>query len=267
MTERAQQTRAALIQATIDEIERAGLAKVTIRAIAQRAGANVAAVNYHFGSKAGLVQAVLASTRAHMLADARGILAGTLSVAEAVQPPLGDPAVQPPSGDLAVQPPLGDPADEPPLGDPADEPPSGGRPGALDGRRSSSGAAAGALDVRQALVNLMTYLLEGAMRYPQLTQVHASKGETTRDFEALIAEVATSLRTAVRGLSMPDARRRSVAALSSIFFSCFHPHFFGEASPSTASARQRYIETIVDGLVAEAAPSRPKTHSPRRKDR
>ena len=85
MTERAQRTRGALIEATIEEIERVGLAQITVRSIALRAGANVAAAHYHFGSKDGLVDAALEVTRTHMLTDAGSILAGELSADAAMK--------------------------------------------------------------------------------------------------------------------------------------------------------------------------------------
>lgn len=55
-------TRQRIIFATITCIERTGLDAVTVRAIAAEAGVNVAAVNYHFGSKRKLLDEVLEQT-------------------------------------------------------------------------------------------------------------------------------------------------------------------------------------------------------------
>jgi AcrR family transcriptional regulator len=65
MTERRTQssvgkvTRDHIIAVTLETIQTEGLATLTIRQIAERAGVNVAAVNYHFGSKDALVNEVL----------------------------------------------------------------------------------------------------------------------------------------------------------------------------------------------------------------
>ena len=52
-------TRQQLVDAALDHIRSEGLSSLTVRSIADRAGANVAAVNYHFGSKEALVDEVL----------------------------------------------------------------------------------------------------------------------------------------------------------------------------------------------------------------
>ncbi|HAB16580.1 MAG TPA: CerR family C-terminal domain-containing protein [Verrucomicrobiota bacterium] len=52
-------TRQALLEAAADVFTRVGFRQATIREICQRAGANVAAINYHFGDKAGLYSEVL----------------------------------------------------------------------------------------------------------------------------------------------------------------------------------------------------------------
>lgn len=60
-------TRERILLATIEGLEQEGMAALRIRSIAERAGVNVAAVNYHFGSKARLLEAVMAQTRQHGL--------------------------------------------------------------------------------------------------------------------------------------------------------------------------------------------------------
>lgn len=65
-----------LIAATIQEIERTGgVSGVRVRAIAAAADANVAAVNYYFGSKQGLIDATLAATIEHFEYDVDQLLA------------------------------------------------------------------------------------------------------------------------------------------------------------------------------------------------
>lgn len=54
-----QATREQIIAVTLEAIRSEGLAALTIRQIAERAGVNVAAINYHFGSKDALVNHVL----------------------------------------------------------------------------------------------------------------------------------------------------------------------------------------------------------------
>jgi len=59
MAEKDTGTREALLRAGTAEFAAHGFARATVRGICARAGANVAAVNYHFGSKGGLYAAVL----------------------------------------------------------------------------------------------------------------------------------------------------------------------------------------------------------------
>src|SRR5687768_4924825 len=53
-------TREALLEAGAEIFARRGFAATTVREICDQAGANVAAINYHFGDKAGLYAEVLA---------------------------------------------------------------------------------------------------------------------------------------------------------------------------------------------------------------
>jgi AcrR family transcriptional regulator len=55
----ADPTKQALLQAAASEFAQSGFQLARVRNIARRAGTNVAAVNYHFGSKEGLYFAVL----------------------------------------------------------------------------------------------------------------------------------------------------------------------------------------------------------------
>jgi TetR/AcrR family transcriptional regulator, regulator of cefoperazone and chloramphenicol sensitivity len=56
---KASDTRARLLQAAGEVFARSGFREATVREICQLAGANVAAVNYHFGNKEGLYSSVL----------------------------------------------------------------------------------------------------------------------------------------------------------------------------------------------------------------
>jgi AcrR family transcriptional regulator len=62
-------TRAALISAASPLFADLGFEATRIRDIADKASANVAAINYHFGSKMGLYQAVLKSQSEQMIAN------------------------------------------------------------------------------------------------------------------------------------------------------------------------------------------------------
>jgi AcrR family transcriptional regulator len=62
MNKKEESTRESIILATIDCMEKEGLHSVTIRKIAKEAKVNVAAINYHFGSKKKLLDEVLKYT-------------------------------------------------------------------------------------------------------------------------------------------------------------------------------------------------------------
>jgi len=76
-------TRAALIEAAIAVFGAVGFRNATVRDICQRAGANVAAVNYHFGDKESLYLEVLRQVQ--RLADARHPLPPARGTARAGQ--------------------------------------------------------------------------------------------------------------------------------------------------------------------------------------
>jgi AcrR family transcriptional regulator len=61
-------TRRQLLAAAAEVFAAAGFQAATVRSICQRAGANIAAVNYHFGDKAALYRAVLKMTGESALA-------------------------------------------------------------------------------------------------------------------------------------------------------------------------------------------------------
>jgi TetR/AcrR family transcriptional regulator, regulator of cefoperazone and chloramphenicol sensitivity len=63
-----------IIAAAIDTLEHEGLPRVTIRAVAKRAGVNSAAINYYFRSKENLLNEVFRSTVEHSAGDLEAIL-------------------------------------------------------------------------------------------------------------------------------------------------------------------------------------------------
>lgn len=70
-----------IVLATVAVIERDGLAALRIRAVAEQAGVNVAAVNYYFGSKAALIAETLRSTADRQLGEALDELRADLAAA------------------------------------------------------------------------------------------------------------------------------------------------------------------------------------------
>jgi AcrR family transcriptional regulator len=83
MTERAEQTRAALVAAAQETLKEDGFARTTARAIAQRAGVNQALVFYHYGGVNDLLVAALEASSTERLAAYRAALADVTSLAEA----------------------------------------------------------------------------------------------------------------------------------------------------------------------------------------
>jgi TetR/AcrR family transcriptional regulator, regulator of cefoperazone and chloramphenicol sensitivity len=59
------ETKQLILQATLQLLETQGLGQVTVRKIASEAGVNVAAVNYHFGSKDQVIYEALQILRGH----------------------------------------------------------------------------------------------------------------------------------------------------------------------------------------------------------
>ena len=69
MTEKESSTQEAILLATIDCINESGLEHITTRMIAEKAGANIASINYYFRTKETLVNQALEITIKHMLED------------------------------------------------------------------------------------------------------------------------------------------------------------------------------------------------------
>jgi len=69
--------RAALLKAAQELMAEQGLPRVTLREVAERAGVQPGLVNYYFGSKQGLLQAVVREVAAEMLARIQAAAAGS----------------------------------------------------------------------------------------------------------------------------------------------------------------------------------------------
>jgi len=76
-------TRQALIAAAAEAFAEQGFEAASLRAITRQAGANLAAVNYHFGSKEGLIEAVLTAVIAPINAERLARLEAIEAIEEA----------------------------------------------------------------------------------------------------------------------------------------------------------------------------------------
>jgi AcrR family transcriptional regulator len=79
MNQRGEETRERIVLAAIECVERSGITRVTVREIAEEAAVNVAAVNYHFGSKDELVRIALDRTLGHFFEDLDAMLSRNYS--------------------------------------------------------------------------------------------------------------------------------------------------------------------------------------------
>jgi AcrR family transcriptional regulator len=79
-------TRQAILEGAVTCIEKYGMNKITTRRIAAEAGTNLASINYHFRSKAALMDEVMTMTINHMLQD---VLAAVDAPGEAFDTTLG----------------------------------------------------------------------------------------------------------------------------------------------------------------------------------
>jgi TetR/AcrR family transcriptional regulator, regulator of cefoperazone and chloramphenicol sensitivity len=202
----AQEPRQRLVEAVIGEIERVGVARVTVRGIAAAAGMNIAAVNYHFRSKEALLAAAMEGSIRRLVDDCLDLLA----------------------------------------------------------------AMAGAPEL--ALTGLFGYLLDGAAEYPRVTRAHLHDAFVSEDysgpFPTLFAPVVEQLRSrlsaAVPALDGPQAARRTVAALSAVFFPVFFPELFARLhGTDTGPARRAYCQELA--RTALAAPPGARSRRGRRR--
>lgn len=81
-TRDAQATRAALLQAGLELFSQRGFEGATTDAIARRAGINKAMINYHFGGKKGLYEAILGDGLGRVAGRLEELLAGGLPADE-----------------------------------------------------------------------------------------------------------------------------------------------------------------------------------------
>ena len=82
-------TREALVRATRDAIRDVGMPALTTREIASRAGANLAAIPYYFGTKDALVAEALVAEAHDLVAPVFTVLASDRPPAERVQEAIG----------------------------------------------------------------------------------------------------------------------------------------------------------------------------------
>jgi TetR/AcrR family transcriptional regulator, regulator of cefoperazone and chloramphenicol sensitivity len=176
-----------LVRTTITLIEERGLPHVTVRAIAEAAKVNVAAVSYYFGSKQKLLDAVLGQILEHTMADLKDIARGLPEAPES------------------------------------------------------------------GLTVLLAYLLEGALRYPNITkaQIHDMfVGDETSDvFPRALVPIVDAIAAAIAtttALPAPRARHRAVQALSSALFPGFFVGFFTPSgSLANTEDRREYVREVV----------------------
>lgn len=181
-------TRQRLLHVAVEQIERHGIAQLTVRGVAAAAGANIAAVNYHFRSKDALVAEALERTIGNFLKDTSDLLARMRKNPE------------------------------------------------------------------RSLAALLGYYLEGGLRFPRLSKAHVHDAFCANDytgrfptaFSPLIVQLRDVLREVVPGLDEATASRRTVLALSGVFFPVFFSGLFGAVDPlATRSSRLEYVDEIV----------------------
>jgi len=189
---KGERVRRTIVEAAIASIEADGLGRVTVRAIATRAGVNVSAISYYFGSKETLIAHVLENTLEHMLADVRDYLERLPS------------------------------------------------------------------DPRSELEGLLTYLLEGSLTYPRLTQAHLHDafiggdytGAFPRRFAAMLEELAEALGQVLVDRDRLARHRLAAQAFSSVMFPAFFGGLFHPSKLLTSKPkRKQYVAGVVRGLL------------------
>ena len=189
-----EQAKADLVLVTIELLEAGGLANLTVRAIAERAGVNVAAINYYFGSKAKLIAAALEGSLAHLTADL-----------DAALPRLRE-------------------------------------------------------HPEETLRELLGYIVEGALRYPELIRAHIdafflrgpeSPYPGVPTFDRAFAPLTRALRELLRarGLDDQEANARVQTALSAVLFPSLFAGFFSPGFEDPAH-RAAYLERVAAAVLA-----------------
>lgn len=189
---KSRETKEKMILATIDLIEALGLNHVTVRAVAEAAQVNTAAVNYHFGTKSRLIEVALERTLSNMFEDLK----------EQIQRLPADP--------------------------------------------------------ESVLRELLDYLMEGSLRFPNITRAHVNEmfvaDAKTAPFPTRMATIirpmAKTVRAQVDGITAEEALHRCVRGISSVFFPVFFRGFFVPSGALlTAEARSRYVDEIAGEML------------------
>ncbi|TAL37629.1 MAG: TetR/AcrR family transcriptional regulator [Spirochaetes bacterium] len=192
MHKRDEPIRQKIIISAISCIEKSGLRGLTVRAIAKEAGVNVAAVNYYFGSKENLLDALMKQTLEHMLMDIREMMTG---------------------------------------------------------------------NPREMLKNIFTYLIGGAILYPNMTRAHLYDAFTANDYRGafvkrinpLLDELFPLIRPALRVKGEAEGRALVVQMFYTGFFSAIMPDLFKKfwgADLRDPGTLARYIDTLLDAYLA-----------------
>lgn len=189
------ETKEKIVLTTIDLIEALGLNNVTVRAVAEAANVNIAAVNYHFGTKGRLMEVALELTLNNMFED------------------LEDQVRRLPD------------------------------------------------DPEPVLRELLEYLMEGGLRYPNVTRAHVNEmfvsDAKTAPFPTRMATIirpmADVICDRVTGVSKEEALHRCVRGISSVFFPVFFGGFFVPSGALlSADARKRYITQLASDMLRPA---------------
>ena len=104
----------------------------------------------------------------------------------------------------------------------------------------------------QALVDLLGYLLEGALRFPRISKAHLHDAFLLDDYSGVFPRMMTpvmqrlrgALQAAVPGLSSEQAAQRVIAALSAVFFPAFFAGFYTPLEALSAPARANYVREL-----------------------
>ncbi|AUX35997.1 MULTISPECIES: TetR/AcrR family transcriptional regulator [Sorangium] len=129
-------------------------------------------------------------------------------------------------------------------------------------------------DPMDALSGLLGYLLEGCLRYPNLSRAHLHdafhaddySGPFPRLFAPVVARLRDLVRAAVPGLEERAAARRVVAALSAVFFPAFFAGLYeGLSALGSPADRLTYARELARQTLAPAETEAPAARGKRPK--
>ncbi|HDP81173.1 MAG TPA: TetR/AcrR family transcriptional regulator [Spirochaetes bacterium] len=117
------------------------------------------------------------------------------------------------------------------------------------------------LSPRTALRNILMYLLEGSLRYPELTKAHFYDSivlnRSNPRFTGWINEILENIHSLLLKSSMkknePDRRLEVIQMLSAVIIHCLIPEFNKEylgGDLKNLPAQYRYIDTLLDRYFA-----------------